>query len=183
MKLLVISDSHLYEEYLPRVIEKYRNEVDYILHCGDSSLDHDDAILKKIDVIVLGNHDITDFPKYKILDNIFITHGHLFDVYSGYEKLIEICKENKCSICFHGHTHVPTHQIHEGIHFINPGSLMMNRGSYGYGTYAILDISDQILDLSFYNHVNDELCSQVILHEGLELLEEFKRFASKKSQL
>lgn len=180
MKILIISDSHLYDDYLSRVIDKYRKEVDYIIHCGDSSLPFDDSILKQIDIIVSGNHDIANFPKYRILDHIFVTHGHLFNVYSNYYELIEICKKQKCTICLHGHTHVPTHQIHEGIHFINPGSLMMNRGSYGYGTYALLDIHNEILNLSFYNHISDELCSQAILNEGLELLEEFKKLSNKK---
>ncbi|MEG0275480.1 MAG: YfcE family phosphodiesterase [Coprobacillus sp.] len=175
MKILVISDSHLYEDYLPRVIKKYKNKVDYIIHCGDSSLSNNDSLLKQMDIVVLGNHDIIDLPKYKIINNFLITHGHFFNVYHGYEQLIQICKDNHCTVCLHGHTHVPTHQVHDGIHFINPGSLMMNRGSYGYGTYALLEYHDQAINVSFFHHITDELCSEIILNEGLELLEEFKK--------
>lgn len=174
MKILLISDSHLYEDYLSKVVDKYKNRVDYIIHCGDSSLSKNDPLLKTIDIVVLGNHDIIDLPKYAIFNNIFVTHGHLYDVYRDYNQLIKICKENNYTVCLHGHTHVSTHLIHEGIHFINPGSLMMNRGSYGYGTYAILDICDSF-NVTFYNHITHEICPQSILDEGLDLLEQFKK--------
>ena len=71
--------------------------------------------------------------------------------------------------------HVPTHQIHQGIHFINPGSLMMNRGSYGYGTYALIDYKDNKVQVTYYHHQTDHPVDESILIEGLELLDEFKQ--------
>lgn len=174
MKILIVSDSHLYGDDLLRVVTKYKGQVDLMIHCGDSSLPKDDELIKQFDVVVKGNHDDANFPKYRIIDDICVTHGHFYNVYYGYDELIELCLQNQCHICFHGHTHVPTHQIYQGIHFINPGSLMMNRGSYGYGTYAIVEYSKNQLLLNYYHHQSDELCSQDILDEGLELLAEFK---------
>lgn len=175
MKILVVSDSHLYGRDLQRITELYTSKVDLMIHCGDSSLPSDDPLLLQYDIVVKGNHDDAPFDIYSVYQDICVTHGHKYHVYEGYQELIQLCKEHQCLICFHGHTHVPTHQIIEGIHFINPGSLMMNRGSYGYGTYAIVVYQNQNVKVSYYHHQNDTLCSNDILDEGLELLEEFKK--------
>ena len=105
-----------------------------------------------------------------------MTHGNDYHVYSGYDELIEACKENKCHICFHGHTHVPTIQVHEGITFVNPGSAMINRGSYGYGTYAIVDTEP--FNVIFYDDLDHHICNQEVLDEGMQLLKEFKKLVN-----
>jgi len=178
MKLLVVSDSHFYNEYLKNVLKKHKNDVDILIHCGDSSLDIQNSLIQQFDYIVQGNHDSKQFPCFEIFQNIFITHGHLFHIYKGYEELIELCQRNQCQICFHGHTHIPTYQIHQGIHFINPGSLMINRGTYGYGTYAIVEINAHMpIQVKFYHHISHKECSHEIIKEGLIWLEEFKKIA------
>lgn len=174
MKLLVVSDSHLYGNELHRITDLYQNQVDYLIHCGDSSLAIDDPDILKFDVVVKGNHDDAPFPIFQTLHHICITHGHCYQVYEGYEALIQLCQKQDCQICLHGHTHVPTYQQHQGITFINPGSLMMNRGSYGYGTYALLSI-DKEVHIEFHQAQTDQLCSSEILTEGLQLLDEFKQ--------
>lgn len=179
MKILVVSDSHLIGDDLQRVTHLYKEKVDLMIHCGDSSLPLNDPIIKKFDIVVKGNHDDALFPKYETYQNICVTHGQFYNVYYGYKQLIQLCHEQNCQICFHGHTHVPTHQIHDGIHFINPGSLMMNRGTYGYGTYAVVQIDTQ-LSVDFYHHHTDEKCNPTILTEGLALLEEFKTLLTKE---
>lgn len=174
MKILVVSDSHHFGDDLQRICQKYVGHVDLMIHCGDSSYDKDNEMIQKFDIVVKGNHDDEDFPIYKTYHDIFITHGQCFKVYYGYDELIQLCQKENCQLCFHGHTHVPTHQIHEGIHFINPGSLMMNRGSYGYGTYAIVNYDKQV-NVQYYHHHTDKPVSDEILVEGLKLLEEFKK--------
>ncbi len=52
MKLLVISDSHLYGNHLQRVVDQYQSQVDYMIHCGDSSLPMDDPYIQKFDIVV-----------------------------------------------------------------------------------------------------------------------------------
>lgn len=183
MEILVISDSHLYGDDLIRVTEKYKNQVDMMIHCGDSSLPQNDPTIQLYDIIVKGNHDEEDFPIYQIYNDICVTHGHYFHVYSGYEEMIALCQKNHCKICFHGHTHVPTYQVHQGIHFINPGSLMMNRGSYAYGTYALVKYNDPFVEVQYYHHHNDTVCPLEILEEGKELLEEFKNIVKNKAKL
>ena len=160
MKMLVVSDSHMYNDILENITNKWKNKVDLLVHCGDSSLLPDNPLLKDYDIVVHGN--------YVVYKDIFVTHGNDYHVYAGYDELIKACKENHCTICFHGHTHVPTIQIHEGIIFVNPGSAMINRGSYGYGTYAIVETEPFHV---IYHHI----CNKEVLEEGMVLLDEFKK--------
>lgn len=63
MKILVVSDSHLIGDDLQRVTHLYKEKVDLMIHCGDSSLPLNDPIIKKFDIVVKGNHDDAAFPK------------------------------------------------------------------------------------------------------------------------
>lgn len=174
MKILLVSDTHYFNENLERILEKYKKQVNCCIHCGDSSLDADHPLMTQFDYVVQGNHDDYPYPIYQNHPYFIVTHGHKYDVYNGYEKLIELSKKYNVRFCFHGHTHVPTLQHIDNITFINPGSLMMNRGSYGYGTYVILDINEHDYHIQFYHHETDEPADEFILDEGLELLNEFK---------
>lgn len=177
MKILLVSDSHMYNDILESIVYRWKNKVDLMIHCGDSSLLPEDSLLKNFNIVVHGNHDEEVFPHYVVYNDIFVTHGNDYNVYSGYDQLIKVCHQKKCHLCFHGHTHVPTIQEHNGITFINPGSTMINRGSYGYGTYAIVETDP--LKVTFYDNLNHHECNDVILKEGLELLEEFKKVLKK----
>ena len=120
MRILVVSDSHMYNDILDDITKRWKNKVDLLVHCGDSSLLPNDPLIKDYNIVVHGNHDEEVFPHYVVYEDIFVTHGNDYHVYSGYDELIEACKENKCHICFHGHTHVPTIQVREFdscIHF------------------------------------------------------------------
>ena len=55
---------------------------------------------------------------------------------------------------------------------------MVNRGSYAYGTYAIINLFNDI-QITFYRSDNDAICQDSILQEGLEQLKEFKRILKK----
>lgn len=179
MKILVMSDSHMFNDHMKRITDKYIDSVDLLIHCGDSSLPMNSHLLEPFDIVVKGNHDLEDFPIYQKYDDICVTHGHYFQVYGGYDELVKLCHEQKCRICLHGHTHVPTYQVHEGITFINPGSIMMNRGSYGHGTYAILDTKDDQINVKYYHHETDKICDFSIIEEGYELLQEFQKIVKK----
>ena len=157
MRILVVSDSHMYNDILDDITKRWKNKVDLLVHCGDSSLLPNDPLLKDYNIVVHGNHDEEVFPHYVVYEDIFVTHGNDYHVYSGYDELIEACKENKCHICFHGHTHVPTIQVHEGITFVNP----------------IVDT--QPFNIIFYDNLDHHICNQEVLDEGMQLLKEFKK--------
>ena len=44
MKMLVVSDSHMYNDILEHITNKWKNKVDLLVHCGDSSLLPDDPL-------------------------------------------------------------------------------------------------------------------------------------------
>ena len=50
---------------------------------------------------------------------------------------------------------------------------MINRGSYGYGTYAIIDTEP--FNVIFYDNQDHHICNQEVLNEGMQLLKEFKK--------
>ncbi|WP_296241302.1 YfcE family phosphodiesterase [uncultured Faecalicoccus sp.] len=178
-KILLISDTHRFLDHLPRLVKKYRRSVDLMIHCGDSALPKNDPIMSQFDIAVRGNHDEEAYPAYVKYEHILVTHGHLYNVYDGYDELISLCQKEGCSLCFHGHTHVPTIKTIQGITFINPGSTMVNRGSYEFGTYAIVNLFNDI-QTTFYRSDTDAICSDAILLEGLRQLELFKRWNQKK---
>lgn len=173
-KILLISDSHYFNDILKMVI-KQNNNCDRFIHCGDSSLEKNDELLNNF-IVVKGNHDdyFDDYRFIRINDyRIFITHGHLYNIYETYDLLLEKAKLLKCNVIFHGHTHVPTFQIIDGITIINPGSLMINRGSYGFGTFAIVTLNECI-SVKFYHHETFEDVSELVLVESKSMLETFK---------
>ncbi len=177
MKLLVLSDTHLQNELFKKITDKYPN-MDYYVHCGDSSLEKEDPLLNKY-YVVKGNHDNANFPleirfaagNYHCL----IVHGHYYDVYRGDQTLYDYMVDNNIDICFHGHTHVPSLSIINSKYIINPGSVMINRGSYGFGTYAIVTLDDHGVNVAYYNHETHEECTELVLNDGKIYLEEFKQ--------
>ena len=58
-----------------------------------------------------------------------VTHGHLFSIYSGTEKLLHLAKTDNSELIFYGHTHVATSRLNPGkILTLNPGSISRPRG-------------------------------------------------------
>lgn len=168
-QILIISDSHRDDDKLIDVLNRYSNYT--IIHAGDSCLEVNDPLLKDV-YCVIGNHDFEPFPEYIILKPYMICHGHTFRVYHTFDRMIEIAKENECHTIIHGHTHIPYDQTHDEIRIINPGSLMINRGSYGFGTYVILNPENQ--ELHFYHHETHEIVDDIVIEDGLKTFNEFK---------
>lgn len=178
MQLLVLSDTHLQNNLLKNITDRYPT-MDYYIHCGDSSLENDNPLLAKY-LTVNGNHDqsgnfktniIFKAGKYRCL----ITHGNKFNIYYGNEQLITFMKKKHIDIAFHGHTHVPAYSVIENKYIINPGSVMVNRSSYGFGTFAIVTIIENNIDVKFYHSSTFEECTNLVLNDGIIMLEEFKK--------
>ena len=91
-KILLISDTHRFLDHLPRLVKKYRRSVDLMIHCGDSALPKNDPIMSQFDIAVRGNHDEEAYPAYVKHEHILVTHGHLYNVYDGYDELIPLCQ-------------------------------------------------------------------------------------------
>lgn len=179
MKVLLLSDTHMYNDVFEAITRRYP-AMDLYIHCGDSSLKMNDERLQIYDV-VKGNHDddlnipadIIITTNYK--KRILVTHGHKYGVHFSYDHLIAYMQKHEIDICFHGHTHVPNVEEVNGKLFINPGSTMMNRGDYGYGTYAIVDIKEDITVDFFDSRTFEHYSLAEIKDKGKEILAAFKK--------
>lgn len=155
MKILVVSDSHGDRQALLRLKEQYEHEVDAMIHCGDSELQHDDSVLENF-IYVRGNCDYdSNFPNESIRDfggyRFFITHGHLYNVRMTLQSLSYKAEETGSNIVLFGHTHhVGSAMGEDKVLYINPGSISLPRGRKEK-TYAILDLKDKQVDVQVYD--------------------------------
>jgi putative phosphoesterase len=159
MKILVMSDTHGDSEIIHDV-KSYVGSVDAIFHCGDSELDLHHASLEGVQV-VLGNCDMdSSLPievNMKVIDtNIFMTHGHLFQVKSSLLSLNYRAHELHAEVVLFGHSHVLGAEMINGILFVNPGSLKVPRGR-NEKSYAIIDKSASHYQVSFFSDTHVEL--------------------------
>lgn len=169
MKLLVFSDNHYQRDAMMTIIETLREEVDYIIHCGDSEFAYDDTIWHQVDVFVTGNCDFDSrYPREIILETvegkIYVTHGHLHQLMFGNLKIIERARELGCLYAFHGHSHVLYAERKEGVIISNPGSLDHSRGAYRGRTYAMVEISQGNYQIDYYTESMEKIpqLSQVL---------------------
>ncbi len=169
-KVLMISDTHRDDETFQNILDRHR-DADLIIHAGDTSMKMDDEMLKGM-LVVQGNHDLEPFPEYIVHPPYFICHGHTFHVYENFDTMLMMAKKNHCSIIVHGHTHIAYDQVIDGIRIINPGSALINRGSYGYGTYAVYYPRTE--KLIFYHHKTHEDVTATVVPDGVTTLQEFR---------
>lgn len=147
MKILVLSDTHGDLSYVTGVIDTIKNTVKTVLFCGDQINDMKKLKNKYPDVDfhgVVGNCDYQEsghVDKCVVVSgkNILITHGHVYQVKGGCQKLTRKAEEVSADICVYGHTHTPKMFEQSNILYLNPGSISEPR-STDYPTYGILDI-------------------------------------------
>lgn len=156
MKLLVMSDNHGNWPFVNDLIQKYRQEVDLILHCGDSEFPADDPIWDNVDYVVRGNMDFDpQFRLEQVIETpegkIYMTHGHLSGVNTSNVRLIEQAQQDACQFVFHGHTHALYAQEHQGIFIANPGSISKSRGPYPHSTYMIVTVEDEGIQCEYFD--------------------------------
>ncbi|MDK7302949.1 MULTISPECIES: metallophosphoesterase [Aerococcus] len=160
MKILLISDSHGDSQILSDLVARYQDQVDLMLHCGDSELDPSDSIWNVIEP-VKGNCDFGPYKAERIIDTpegrLIYTHGHLYGVKAGVEKYAEYAKKQGCQIAVYGHTHIMDDQVLDGVHLINPGSVSFPRGNYLTPTYAILDWQADQEKVTFYQRNGEKV--------------------------
>lgn len=179
-KILLISDSHLENEILKNIIDFHSN-IDIYIHCGDSCLCYNHPLLNQF-IVVRGNHDEDQhlfYNRFLTVENfrILVTHGHLYDVYNTYTKICNEAKQLKCNLIFHGHTHIATSTLIDNIRIINPGSIMFNRGSYGFGTYAIVTIDQEKCYCNFYHHLTHKIVDNIVINDGITTLNQLKNIS------
>lgn len=141
-KLIIVSDSHSLKQVLKNIAMEHSDAV-ALIHCGDSELSI--VQLKELGAYqsVKGNCDYETFPVALDLEysgkKIHIEHG---DRFFHPQTMIYCAQEIGCDIFITGHTHIPHQDIHEGILFLNPGSLKHNRDGSG-SSYMIMYLDEK----------------------------------------
>lgn len=156
MKILVFSDSHSHPKHIEEALKIHGGVCDLVIFLGDGIRDIEYVKERYSHIpffIVKGNCDMLfsgNYSSYSLLDlegvKVLVTHGHMFGVKGGLDRLASVAKEFGANYVFFGHTHVPTDAAAEVdgevIHLFNPGSI-----AYG-GTYGVVNTSGKILVLS-----------------------------------
>lgn len=142
-KILIVSDSHRLTNELQTI--KERHNVSYRIHCGDSELLQDHPIIKDF-LTVEGNCDypgefnVEEQMTVKDL-NIYVTHGHLYQVKTNLLPLTYRAAEVNAHIVCFGHSHMAGVEKIDGRIYINPGSIRAPRRRQEK-SYVILSWSD-----------------------------------------
>jgi len=151
MKIAVMSDTHGNVQLAVKAL-KQNGRVDRLIHLGDHYRDgaaigvgtrlHVDAIS--------GNTDISSeqwAEREKILEldgvRILITHGDIYKVKLGIDRLLEKAIEEDVQAVLFGHTHLPMKQRIGNILFLNPGCILSNNSS---NSYALLGLTNGHLE-------------------------------------
>ena len=143
-RVLVLSDSHGNLNNMIYAVKTVSPEL--IIHLGDCWADAT-LLQKKFPNIpmeqVPGNCDCTqEFAERVLLiegKSVLICHGHTYNVKAGYLNLQYGAQETGVDVALFGHTHRVFYGTHNGITYLNPGSI----GSPAYGvppSYGILTL-------------------------------------------
>ena len=126
--ILVLSDSHGDIENMKLAVQK--TEPDLIIHLGDCW--NDAGYLKREfpDIImerVPGNCDYVSEQEERILTiegkKFLICHGHTYSVKLSMLNIELGAKEKEADVVLFGHTHRLFYDYHNGLAFLNPGSI------------------------------------------------------------
>ena len=163
LKLLVMSDTHGDAEVIKRVRDQHQN-IDAIIHCGDSELPYDHPYLENI-IKVRGNCDRdTRFPDEQVFEigglTVFVAHGHLLNVKSTTMNLYYRSKEVGADVAFFGHSHLLGAELVDQILFVNPGSLLKPRGIPDK-SYAVVGFESSKWTVTGYTDKGKELFTKV----------------------
>lgn len=161
MKYLVVSDNHGDRKILVDILKQYKGEVDYFFHCGDSELNPKDELWKTY-LVVRGNCDYYGgFPMQLVqktgLDTVFMAHGHLSSVRYGMTQLKLQAEEVQANLALFGHTHQIGCEMHDGILFLNPGSVSQPRGQIPIPAYAVIESTEEQFEIQYYRRTHEKL--------------------------
>jgi len=143
MKILVMSDSHGWNEAMINTVE-YESP-NMILHLGDKCTDCEclEQMFPEIPLrSVKGNCDFgtrgIDMDEFVVEGKrFFMTHGHLFGVKLSKLRVIDAAAKREADILLFGHTHIQHYEDFEGMIVLNPGCIGLNIKSY-----AVIELID-----------------------------------------
>lgn len=148
MKIGIVSDSHGDYRYLDQMLSHAEAQgVELWLFAGDIAMDADYlAMVTDKEVIrVAGNNDWPGgrLPDYETADiaghTILLTHGHLFGVNFGHDRLLQAAQDVGADIAVYGHTHVAVEKIKDDVLILNPGSISRPRDARN-GSFMVAEL-------------------------------------------
>lgn len=151
MRIIVISDTHGNYGALSSVFLR-NSDADWFIHLGDGEHDLDRFITEHPEYApkvlhASGNCDVGSLsPSYVVLPligghRIFATHGHVFGVKGGLERLKLRAAEMDCDIVLYGHTHIRFSSYENGLYVMNPGSASCPHDGTK-PSFGTIDVSD-----------------------------------------
>lgn len=152
MKIGIMSDSHYNLDAIDDAI-CLADDVDCWLHAGDSI--EDSKYLEKVSSKkvygVIGNVDWTyEKPNdllLKLADiNIFLTHGHTYNVKTSLEELSDMARCVNAHLIVYGHSHIGAQKTIDNRLFINPGSISEPRDGL-LPSFMIATIKNKKIDI------------------------------------
>ncbi len=163
MKILIMSDSHGLTSEIEVIKKRHQEEVDLMLHCGDSELPNDSDELSGFKG-VKGNCDFdSNLPNEMIKDlqgiTLYMTHGHLYNVKMSLMNLKYRAIEMNAKIACYGHSHIAGAELVDEVLLINPGSIrlpILRREK----TYAILELEKNLANVTFFD-VNGQMIHEL----------------------
>jgi hypothetical protein len=145
-RILILSDSHGNTDRCMQLVERYKGNIDAVIHAGDYARDAEDieSVYDDIPIYyVCGNTDLFSMAaSEKLVEidglRIFIAHGHEYRVKyeSDYRTIAERARQLGASLCVFGHTHKAYNDTDGKLTLVNPGSIQFG------GTYAVAEIED-----------------------------------------
>ena len=148
MRVLVLSDNHRITSTIYKIIDKVQPVM--IFHLGDgegSVIELSERTHLPIHAVA-GNCDFgrESLPKNLVVTlgnrQILLTHGHLYGVKSGHERLVYEAKERGCDTVIYGHTHVPEIEEVDGVTVMNPGSIEWPKQFDMMQSFGIINVDD-----------------------------------------
>lgn len=159
-RILIVSDSHGLTKELNALSERHLEEVDLMIHCGDSQLMSDEPSMSGF-LAVRGNCDLdARYPLERIEElngkKVYVTHGHKYSVKTSIMSIYYRAREVNADIVCFGHSHVLGAEKIGDILFINPGSILLPR-ERREKTYVILEIVKEKMRLSVFDVKGKEI--------------------------
>ena len=150
MKIVVVSDSHGFNQRLDEVLS-LQSDAQLYIHCGDIEADR---TLYPMFQTVLGNNDyFCDYPDHLILEEqghrILVMHGNQFPYMKRVERMAVYAKQEGCDIFCYGHTHIAAIEQMEGILLLNPGSVWRSRDGRG-PSYAVIELEEDKIQANIH---------------------------------
>ena len=144
LRILVLSDSHGDEQAVLSAVRE-QPMAELVVHLGDGEADLIEAramFRSKMFLQIRGNCDYaSSLPAVDTMlvqgFRLFFTHGHLYDVKFGEERLQEAARAANADVALYGHTHVAYTKYEDELYLLNPGSVRGRNGSYG-----LLDLTE-----------------------------------------